>query len=129
MSIKGHPNISLLSSTDEAWHNAQRRLVHAAFSTTSILKYEPWVDDTIEVLLRELKNRFLDRKKASTVVDLYRWMSYFSADVISNLTFGQRTGYLETGSDIMGIQAGVQKVFSFWLIVSDHLGSSKLDRD
>ncbi|PVH96823.1 cytochrome P450-like protein [Periconia macrospinosa] len=116
MPVKGHQFPSLLSSLDQKWHDQQRKLINTAFSATAILKYEPWVDDTINVLLRELKSRFLVGKGQSESLELYTWLAYFAADVISDLTYGQRTGFLETGTDVLGIQGNVEKVFQFWLL-------------
>lgn len=120
MPVKGHRNPSLLSSPTQQWHDQQRKLIHTYFSTTAILKYEPWVDDTIDLLIRRLDEASVRAGHDGSPgnVDLYRWLAFFSADVVSNLTYGQRTGFLETGTDVENIQRNVQAVFRFWLLVS-----------
>lgn len=118
--VKGCRNPTLLSSPSQQWHDQQRRLIHTFFSTTAILKYEPWVDDTIDLLIHRLNEAStrVDYDGYPKSVELYRWLAFFSADVVSNLTYGQRTGFLETGTDIENIQRNVQAVFKFWLLVS-----------
>ncbi len=109
---------SLLSSTDAKWHDQQRRLISSSFNLSSILKYEPWVTDTILVFMQEIGHRYATKSGEGGLVDLHRWFAFFTADVISNLTYGQRTGFMETGTDISSIHAGVRKIFVPWLYVS-----------
>ena len=115
----GHRMNTLLASTDSRWHDQQRRLISPCFNLSNILKYEPWVTDTIRVFLQEMDNRFVGRRDATGVVDLHKWFAFFTADVISNLTYGQRTGFMETGTDIANIHAGVRTVFVPWLYVGE----------
>ncbi len=117
---------TLLASTDSKWHDQQRRLISPGFNLSNILKYEPWVTDTIRVFLQQMDNRFVGRRGAEGVVDLHRWNAFFTADVISNLTYGQRTGFMETGIDIDNIHAGVRMVFMPWLYVSQYLLTSNV---
>lgn len=116
--VKGVQQPNLLSSRDGTWHDQQRRAINPAFNLSSLLKYEPWVDDTIDLLQQQLSKRAVEHQRGSNkTVDLHRWLAFFAADVISNLTYGQRTGFLETGADVEGIQATVRAVFRFWLFV------------
>ncbi|KAJ9603325.1 hypothetical protein H2200_012103 [Cladophialophora chaetospira] len=108
----------LLSTTDSEWHDQQRRLIAPAFNLTNILKYEPWVTDSVRVFLQEMSNRYAGKAGKEGIVDLHRWFAFFTADVISNLTYGQRTGFMESGTDISNIHAGVRLVFIPWLYLS-----------
>jgi hypothetical protein len=51
------------------------------------------------------------------VVNFMELLGYFSADVISEMTFGERTGFLEAGTDVENIIGGVRLVFAPWLYV------------
>jgi len=112
---KGVRTQTLLSSTDGRWHDKERRMVNSAFTLSSILKYEPWVNDSIGVFLRQMSERFVGKDGPQGIIDLHKWDAFFTADVISNLTYGQRTGFMETGVDIQGIHEGVRMVFRPWL--------------
>ncbi len=111
---------NLLSATDGRWHDQQRRLINPAFSLTQLLRYEPWVDDTVRLFFQQMRSRFADKDGPEGVIDFSLWLGYFSADVISEMTFGQKTGFLETGKDVQGIIMGVRRVFRPWLYVRHH---------
>ena len=106
---------NLLSVTDEKWHDRDRQLINSAFSLTQILRYEPWVDGTIALFLEKMRSQFAGEEGPDGVVDFMQWLRYFSADVISEMTFGERTGFLEVGEDVENIIGGVRRVFAPWL--------------
>jgi cytochrome P450 len=112
--VKGVQQPNLLSSRDGNWHDQQRRAINPAFNLSSLLKYEPWVDDTIDLLQQQLSKRAAEHQRGSKkTVDLHRWLAFFAADVISNLTYGQRTGFLETGADVKAFRRLSGQCFDF----------------
>ena len=121
MPKNGVRSLNLLSATDGRWHDQQRRLINNAFSLTQLLRYEPWVDDTVRLFLKQMQERFVDKDGPKGLIDFPTWLGYFSADVISEMTFGEKTGFLETGKDVQGIIMGVRRVFNPWLYVRRHL--------
>jgi cytochrome P450 len=108
---------NLLSATDEKWHDWERRFINSAFSLTQIIRYEPWVDGTIALFLNKMRTKFSGKEGPDGVIDFMEWLGYFSADVISEMTFGERTGFLEAGKDVDNIIGGVRRVFAPWLYV------------
>ena len=106
---------NLLSATDEKWHDRDRRLINSAFSLTQIIRYEPWVDGTIALFLEKMRSRFAGKEGPDGVVNFMQWLGYFSADVISEMTFSERTGFLEVGEDVENIVGGARRVFAPWL--------------
>lgn len=115
---QGRRSHTLLSTMDTPWHDQQRRLIEQSFNLTNILKYEPWVTDTIRVFMQAAEARFAGKAGDEGVINLHSWLGFFTADVISNLTYGKRTGFLESGTDVANIHAGIRKVFTPWLYVS-----------
>ena len=115
MPQEGVTQVGLLSSTDEKWHDRQRRLIQPAFSLSQVIRYEPWVDGTIALFLDKMSSMFAGKAGPGGVVNLMEWLGYFSADVISEMTFGERTGFLEAGQDVHNIIGGVRQVFAPWL--------------
>src|SRR3954467_14942066 len=106
---------NLVSATDEKWHDRDWRLINSAFSLTQIIRYEPWVDGTIALFLEKMRCKFAGKEGPDGVINFMQWLGYFSADVISEMTFGERTGFLEAGEDVENIIGGVRRVFAPWL--------------
>jgi cytochrome P450 len=117
MSIsKGEPLPSLFSATDEKFHASLRRLVNNAFSMTSLVHYEPLVDDTTEVFLDQTERIFAEKGKPC---DFYRWLQFFAFDVIGMITYSKRHGFIEQNEDIDGIVSQLGKIFNYAAPVSD----------
>ena len=81
MPVSGRTSVSLLSSRDETWHDEQRRLINSAFNLSSILKYEPWVDDTVRLLLHKIRKQLDNKGAKGGTLDLHKRLSFFAADV------------------------------------------------
>lgn len=67
---------------------------------STLTSYEPLVEATIEEFLTQTQKRFAD-KEASC--DFARWLQYFAFDVIGELTWSKRLGFLERFEDVDGI--------------------------
>ncbi|KAF2864175.1 cytochrome protein [Piedraia hortae CBS 480.64] len=107
---KGERLQSLFSTQDEAYHARYKRCINAAFSMTTIVQYESLVDSTLKVFMRET-----DRRYASTGAecDLSTWMQYFAFDVVGELTWSKRIGFLERGEDVDGIISFLGKFLAY----------------
>ena len=81
------------------------------------MDYEHLVDSTIEVYLQELNRRFVDKAGTQGVIDLHTWLLYFSFDVIGELTYGARHGFIESSSDVAGIIHYVKTFLNYGFIV------------
>lgn len=107
---KGEPLPSLFSATDEAFHANLRRSVNNAFSMTSLVHYEPMVDDTTEVFLDQTEKLFASTNK---VCDFAGWLQFFAFDVIGSITYSKRHGFVEKNEDIDGIVAQLTRTFDY----------------
>ena len=72
------------------------------------MSYEPLVEKTINVFLAQLDLRFSGKKGPEGIIKLEDWLLYFSFDVIGELTYGSRHGFLESGYDSQGFIAFLQ---------------------
>lgn len=101
---------SVFSTLDPAYHATQRRKFANAFSVSSVVTYEPYIDQSTRLLLRLLDNA-MDAVPAPSfaVVDFGELMSYYTMDNIGAVTFGHRFGLLDTGEDKEGIFQGLAK--------------------
>ena len=114
---KGRVVHSLFSNPDQTWHNNLRRSVGASFTVNATAKYEPLIDSTISAFLNQLDERFAGTRSQDGIFDLHTWLSYFAFDVMSDLTYSARHGFLEQGKDMFGIIAYVKSYTTFGYIV------------
>ncbi|KAI9838022.1 MAG: hypothetical protein M1819_006176 [Sarea resinae] len=101
---------SLFSTTDESYHAQFRRSVNGAFSMSQVVQYEPLVDSTIEVFLNRTDELFA---KTGATCDFMRWLQYFAADVVGELTYSKRVGYLENNEDVGGLMKALNSLFNY----------------
>lgn len=107
---QGHRTFDLFGERDEKIHGKQRRLVSNIYSLDQLKKMEPYVDSTLTLFLERLSE--VGKKGA---VDMGKWAQMFafgrhssivtlegnsrSPDVIGEVTFSQRFGFLAAGKD------------------------------
>ncbi len=77
---------------------------------TALVQYEPLVDETTE--------RFLDQTQAlfsskNAICNFSQWLQYYAFDVIGQITYSKRHGFVDTGEDVDGIVAYLGKLFSY----------------
>lgn len=70
------------------------------FSMGSLLSMEPLIDNTITYFIRRLEEEFVSTGNAC---DMASWLHYCAWDVIGDITFSQRMGFLKEGRDISGM--------------------------
>lgn len=89
------PNLS--STRDEKLHARLRRPVSNAYSMSTVIEYENLVDSTTDVFLSELKTRFA---RTGQECDFATWLQLYAFDVLGEVTFSKRFGFLEAGHDL-----------------------------
>ncbi|KAI1338948.1 cytochrome P450 [Xylariaceae sp. FL0016] len=85
---------NLFSVRDSKVHAQMRRTVANAYSMSTIVQYEPRIDDTLSNLLTILKNEPRE-------TNLGRWIMYYVYDVAGNMTYSQPLGYLKEKNDAL----------------------------
>ncbi|KAL4868706.1 hypothetical protein BDV12DRAFT_95324 [Aspergillus spectabilis] len=88
---------AVFNTRDETLHKKIKSPIAPLFSLTNILPLEPFVDDTIQVMVEQLDRRFADTNQT---FDLADWLQFFAFDVMGTLTFSKRYGFLEQGQDV-----------------------------
>ena len=88
------------------------------FTQTAVFDYEPLIENTIETFLKELEHRFVNDDGNEIPLDLYTWISYFTFDVMSELTYSKRHGFIARSEDVHGIIGWVEKFLAYGNIVS-----------
>ncbi len=92
--------------------------MNAFFTQTAVLNYEPLIENTVDVFLKELEHRFVKDDGHEASLDVFTWISYFTFDVMSELTYSKRHGFIARSEDVHGIMGWVEKFLSYGNIVS-----------
>ena len=91
---------SLFSTKNEDYHAKYRRCVNNAFSMSSLVGYEPLVDSTTDAFIEQTQQRYCNTGR---VCNFSRWLQFFAFDVIGDLTWSKRIGFVERDEDVDGI--------------------------
>ncbi|KAH7419745.1 pisatin demethylase [Cadophora sp. MPI-SDFR-AT-0126] len=115
--VKGKPLHSLFNSEDEKFHAKLRRSVASAYSMSNLVTFEPLVDSTIAAFLTQLQHRVVDKPGADGILDFGTWLQYYAFDVIGELTFSKRLGFVDQGKDIDGVISVLERMLNYFAVV------------
>lgn len=108
--VKGHRLASLFSTTDNSFHAQFRRCVNSAFAMSALVQYEPFVDNTTKLFLDRTEQLFAGNPEGC---DFTRWLQFYAFDVIGEITYSKRHGFIEKNEDIDGIVQYLSKLFLY----------------
>ena len=108
--LKGARLPSLFSTTDEQYHADLRKSVNHAFSMSSLVQYEPYVDNTTEKYLDQTDALFSSK---NAICDFVRWLQFYAFDVIGEITYSKRHGFVDRCEDVDGMVDYLGKLFSY----------------
>ncbi|KAK0260568.1 hypothetical protein LTR01_002444 [Friedmanniomyces endolithicus] len=97
---KGQRLQSLFSTKDEDYHAKYRRCVNNAFAMSSLVGYEPLVDSTTDAFMEQTDKKYCATGKSC---NFSQWLQFFAFDVIGELTWSKRLGFVERDEDVEGI--------------------------
>lgn len=120
---KGHTVTSLFSTTDNAFHAQFRRGVSAAFAMSSLVQYEQFVDSTTRIFMQQTERLFA---RTGQVCNLADWIQYYAFDVIGEITYSTRHGFVEGNEDVNGLIKSLHWVFDYaapvsWMLHVDNV--------
>lgn len=96
---------SVITMTEEQ-HTSVRRVAGRAFSTGELLDYEIFIDETAAQLVATM------REKRN--LDITLWFQCFAAEVVNRISFTDKIGFLDKGTDIGGLMGVAVKRFDYW---------------
>jgi hypothetical protein len=67
---------------------------------SALIQYEPFVDSTTELFLSQTEKLYVSTQQAC---NFSRWLQFYAFDVIGEMTYSKRHGFLEENRDIEGI--------------------------
>ncbi|CAG8216611.1 unnamed protein product [Penicillium salamii] len=95
--------MNIFSTRDVAYHRAQRRNVASGYSLSSLLESESAIDSCTALFVSQM-SKFADQK---TPVNLGNWLQYYAFDVVGEVTFSKKLGFLEEGRDVDNIMEAI----------------------
>lgn len=104
---------TLFPDQDMRRHAETRKRFQALYSLSSLVSYEPYVDDCDDMLLERLGAV----AESGEVVDMVHWFQCYAFDVMSSITYSKRFGFLDRGDDIAGIMAALQRSMVYSTLV------------
>ncbi|KPM42947.1 hypothetical protein AK830_g3621 [Neonectria ditissima] len=113
----GTPLQSMFNTTDSKFHAKLRRAVSNAYAMSTLVNFEPLVDSTSTEFLKQLKERYADRNDDSGVCDLGKWLQFYAFDVIGELTYSKRLGFVDRGVDVDDIIGNLEWLLNYVAVV------------
>jgi hypothetical protein len=77
---------------------------------STLIQYEPFVDSTTELFLSQTEKLYA---KTGEACNFSRWLQFYAFDVIGEMTYSKRHGFLEENRDIDGIIDYVANLFDY----------------
>ena len=110
MPQQGKRKFDIFAERNEQLHGQQRRLVSSAYSMTSLVELEVFVDNTIKVFHEEMA------KRCGQSLDFANWLQLFAFDVIGEVSFSRSFGFLQAGKDdgSFGLIERATRSGAFW---------------
>jgi cytochrome P450 len=104
---------TLFPDQDIKRHAETRKRFQSLYSMSSLLSYEPYVDECVELFVDKL-SQFA---REGTRIDLAHWFQCYAFDVIGSITYSERFGFLDTGEDVAGTMAALDKSMAYSTLV------------
>ncbi|KAH7021342.1 cytochrome P450 [Microdochium trichocladiopsis] len=90
-------------------HAQERKWVQASYAMSSLVHYEAFVDNCINLL----KERLQEISSSSKPVEMCHWFRCYAFDVIAVITYGKRLGFLDRGEDVGSMMAAIDGVIDY----------------
>ncbi|EME87194.1 uncharacterized protein MYCFIDRAFT_184329 [Pseudocercospora fijiensis CIRAD86] len=90
-------------------HAETRRKFQSMYSMSSLLHYEEYVESTQDVFQTRLEEMVQDGR----TVDMHHWLQCYAFDVIGNITYSRRFGFLDRGEDVENVLASLHSIMSY----------------
>ncbi|KAH0839186.1 Pisatin demethylase [Fonsecaea pedrosoi] len=101
---------SMFATQSDEWHRIQRKPIAHAYAMSTLVSYEPLVDSTTGILMDVVGKRFA---ATGQTCNLAQWLQWYAFDVMGEITFSERFGFLEQGRDIGDICQGIHHHFTY----------------
>ncbi|KAL4933173.1 cytochrome P450 [Aspergillus undulatus] len=100
---------TLFPDRDIKRHGETRKKFSSLYSMSSLVHYEEFVDQCADVFFQRL-HEFAER---GIKFNLGEWFQFYAFDVIGEITYGERFGFLDKGHDIDGTIGALQNLMAY----------------
>ncbi|PKS10948.1 hypothetical protein jhhlp_002707 [Lomentospora prolificans] len=93
-------NPDIFTEVREHVHAQKKKVANVPYSMAAMQQLSPFIDESIEMFMDKL-DAFAGRERGGKgQVDLGAWLHYFAFDVLGEVAFGRKFGFLEEGRDV-----------------------------
>jgi cytochrome P450 len=96
--------MNIFSTRNPQEHRDQKRKIANAYSLSNLLQSEDAIHSCSTLFIERL-NEFASKNKP---VDLGAWLQYYTFEVVDEVTFASKLGFLEKGTDVDGIMKAIE---------------------
>jgi cytochrome P450 len=100
---------TLFPDRDMKRHAETRKRFQAMYSMSSLVNYEGYVDECAEIFGKRM-TEFASRGET---IDMAHWLQCYAFDVIGDITYSQRFGFLDKGEDVAGLLKALHGVLRY----------------
>lgn len=87
---------------------------------SALVQYEPFVDNTTKLFLEQTRRLYVNNPEGC---DFTQWLQFYAFDVIGEITYSKRHGFVEKNKDIDGIVAYLSWLFLYVAPVGRYFSS------
>lgn len=110
----GKDVFTLFSDQNMKRHAETRKLFANMYSMSSVVAYEPLVDQCTKLFVEKL-DEIVDKGEP---VNMARWFQVYAFDVIACISFGKRFGFLDRGEDINNMMGSLRDGVKYGVLVA-----------
>ena len=104
---------TLFPDRDMKRHAETRKRFQGLYSMTSLVSYEGFVDSCASIF----DNRLREFATRGETINMGHWFQCYAFDVIGDITYGARFGFLDDGEDKQGLLAALQNTMVYSTLI------------
>ncbi|KAH0420825.1 cytochrome p450 pisatin [Colletotrichum camelliae] len=105
--------VNIFAERDIKRHAYSRRFYSSPYSMTSLVHYEPYLDECAALFCQRLD----EFSQAGIAADFGHWFQCFAFDAIAMMTYGKRLGFLDQGEDISNVMKNINMTLVYASLV------------
>lgn len=104
---------TLFPDRDMKRHAETRKRFQSMYSMSSLVSYEGYVDSCADIFAK----RLAEFAVSGQTIDMAHWFQCYAFDVIGDITYSTRFGFLDKGEDIDGLLKALHNVLQYGTLV------------